>query len=331
MPPTIAPFRAYQWGREATKGTAVAATSKMAVEMFDPEPEDLVVRPRIANGLAVGNPGNELVTRRSTLWRAGGPVVYDQLQNWLEMAVVGNQTPTGTGPYVWTYTRNPLADPALKSFTLERRRSDGASPVDEEWAYALARTLRISGADGEPLRFEVEGFARRVQSSTLTAAQALPTIEDPPIALTKVWIDTAWAGLGTTQIVAQVLSYSWMFNTGAKPIWTADGRTDLDFTVDVIDGREVNTELEIVCMVAGQMATEKTAAEAQSLRAVRIQADGSSSKQVQIDGLYKHAQGSLFKLGEQDGMDIVSLRLVGASDLTNFARVKVTNAVATLI
>ncbi len=324
----------YQWGREATKGTAVAATSKIAIEEMAFEPLDEVHRPRLVKGLAVRSPGNEFALFRGTRWTARGYAEYEQLQNWLEMSVVGSVTPTGTGPYVWTYTRNPAADPALRAYTLERRVTDLTNHIDNEWAYALATGITLSAGIDEAVRLEAEGLARRIQASTLTAAQALPTIEEPPIALTKIYIDSTWAGLGTTQIVAQALDWSVKFSTGVSVFRTVDGRVDQDFTVDVINGGEVGLDVEIGLLIkadSGQYAVEKTAAEAQTLRAVRIQADGGSGRQIQIDMLLKHVGASLFTVEEQDGARIVRLRLQESTDGTNLLRVKLTNNTSALV
>lgn len=328
------PLRVYQWGRQAVKATAVAATSKIGAETFDVEPEDAYLRPPLIKGLQQRTPGNETITVRGTRFTLGGPVNYEQLQNLLEMSVKGTITPTGTNPYTWTYTRDPAADPALKVFTLERRISDGTNNIDNEWPYALLSSLRISGEMDAEWRYEAQGFARRIQASTLTAAQVFPTIEIPVVPLSKVFIDSTWATLGTTQPLTQILSFGVTFGTGAEPRRTLDGRTDQDFSIDVINGRAVTLDVEMMLLLeasSGQYATEKTAAEAGTLRAIRIQVDGTSSKQVQIDMLLKHVAGSVFKIDEQDGMDVVALRLQESSDGTNLFRVKVVNAVAAVV
>src|SRR3990170_5181112 len=109
-----------QSGREATKGTAVAATSKFAVEGFTTRPIDAIIRPKIIKGVLLANPGDELAVHRGMEWEfSNTPLIYNQLQQFLAMVYVGGVSPTGTDPYTWTYTRNPLADPALDSRTFE--------------------------------------------------------------------------------------------------------------------------------------------------------------------------------------------------------------------
>lgn len=328
MPIAPAPLRLYQWGPESTAGTAVAATGRMAVEELEFEPADVVVRPRIANGLMLENPGNELVVMRLTRWTGRGPVVYDDLHRWGSM-IVGTPVTTGAGPFTHTATRNPATVPALKSWTLQRRVTDGSNHIDHRFPYALGTSLKVSGAENEPARFEAQGFARRIEDSAITAGQSLPTIEIPPIALSKVWIDSTFAGLGTTQVVGQVLDWSYEIRSGAMPKSTTEGRANLDYSLHVFNGREVGVAVEATLLVkadSGQWATEKAAAEAQTLRAVRIQALGSASKEMTFDALCKHGAGSLFTMDESDGQAVVKLRLVTSSDLTNAFVLKTVNA-----
>src|SRR3990167_8462797 len=127
MPPYNQGLTLVQSGRETTKGTAVAATSKLAIEKFTLTPIDSLVRPRLLKGVMLGNPGNELAVRRGVEWESGDTaVVYDQLQQMLAMNYKGAVSPTGVGPYTWTYTRDPTADPTLDARTFEERQTDRA-------------------------------------------------------------------------------------------------------------------------------------------------------------------------------------------------------------
>src|SRR3972149_3216892 len=259
-----------QSGREATKGTAVAATSKFAVEGFTTRPIDAIIRPKIIKGLLLANPGDELAVHRGMEWEiANSPVIYNQLQQFLAMVYKGGASPGAGPPYTWTYTRDPTADPTLDSRTFEVRQTDGATPNDIEFAYGMCQSLEISGAENEALRFAARGFGRRIQSSTLTAAQALPPVVIPPMALPQVHIGDRWATRGATAIAGQVLGWRHTIESGIKPLMTADARADLDFTVDVLDWNEVKLGLElgILATAGGQWATEKTKAEAGALGA----------------------------------------------------------------
>lgn len=329
--PSVKGLRTFQWGKESTRGTAVAATSKIALENMDLEPIDSVVRPQFLTGKLHRYPGgNETAIKRGTNWAINNsPVVYDQLHHLGAMSVKGSVTATGApSVYTWDFSRSLTADPAPDSFTLERRTTDGTTPRDYEWTYALIRNLSFSYKLDEPLRFSCDGFARRVQASTLTAALSYPSTEVPSSHATCS-IDTTWAALGTTPIVAQVLSADFTFKTGLMPFDTLDGRADLDFSTYIFNGAETGIDLTLRLLMAGQFPTEKTAAEAQTLRAVRLTVLGSASRELTLDMLVKHEPGSLFKVDEVDGQDVVDMKFVDSDDATNMFRMKVVNSVNT--
>lgn len=158
----------------------------------------------------------------------------------------------------------------------------------------------------------------------------MPAVEPIPLALSKVYLDSSWANLGTTQVSGQVLSWSATFTTGASQIATADARSDLDFGAAVIDASRVGFSAQITLLLDGQYDTEKTKAEAQDLRALRIQTDGASSRQLKLDALVRHSAGSVFAAGRSNGQDIAVLRFEGTTDGTNFLEATVVNGVANL-
>lgn len=333
MPP-IAPANLdiYQLGVESTAGSSVAATSRIAVEELIFTPMDDVMRPQLARGLIIRSPGDEITSRRGTNWTARGPADMATLQHWLGMTVGLDAVPSGASPYVWTHTVVPTAVAALQSYTWERRVTDGSNHIDNEWAYVLGQELTLSGADGL-MSFAASGFARRAQSSTLTAAQTLSTPLLEPAALATIFIDSSWANLGNTQVSGQVLDWSITFRGGTTPIWTADGRTDLDFTTHLADGRNLSLEASMTILLetnSGQYATERTAAEAQTLRAVQMKLTGPGTEILVLTFLAKHVAGSLDDLGEQDGQRVVTLNFQEATDGTNLFEAVLTNETATL-
>ncbi len=318
----------FQVGIEGTPGTAVPATSKLAVERIDFDESGVVYRPKLAKGLMLRNRGNETVVQRGTTWNIpDSPLIYDQFQLFLQMAVQGGVTATGSEtPWTWTHTRSLTADPGLESVTLERRISDGSNHVDHEYPYAMCQELTVRYAQNEPVRFSASGFSRRQQASTLTAAKVLPAVEIPPTALGKVFIDTSWGGLGGTQITSQVIGAELTFRSGAMPMMTVDGRTDLDFTLPVINPEDVSLALRLTCLVDhSRYATEKAAAVAQSLRAVRLELEGSASRNIFFDGLYKYSKPDIHAIGQQDGQAIVVLELEEATDGSEFFEVTLVN------
>jgi len=333
----LRPLTLHQWGLEtnATHGTAVAATSKIAVADVVWTPIDEMYRPNLARGLILPHSGQETPVRRGSTFKVTDqPVVFDQLQHWCAMAIAGNVSGvlTGGDHYLYTFTRNPAADPDPDSFTFERRLSDGTNFVDLEWRYCMLSMLGFSFEQGQALKFSAEGFARRVQSSTLTASLPFPSTNIANIQAAPggtLSIDSTWATIGTTLISGQVRSAKFNFKTGLKPVILIDGRTDLDFSQHVVDGNEVGMTLDIeVLLTKAQFDAQKTAAEAGTLRAVRLELAQESTRNIQIDGLFKFEAASFFEVGDADGQVAGTFKLVESTDGTNLLRIKVNNTAA---
>lgn len=327
MPYPIA-LDSHQWARESSFGTDLAATSKILVERMNYTAGSEFARPTVARGLLQRNRGYETPVKRWSNWSAEGPVSYEQLQNWLCM-IEDVASPTGAGPYVWAHTMNPAAVPAPASFTFERRVTDGTTPIVHAWHGAMMQSLELTGADGELLRFAANGFARRIQTGeAITAALSLPTPELAPTALAGLYINDTWAAIGSTQVASQILGFSVRVNTGYAPTWTLDARSDLDYTTYLVNPAERSIEATITCFLGAQYATERAAAQAGTLRAVRLSIAGTSSRALTIDFLAKYDRPELFEFGDQDGQHSVTLSLVESTDGTNLAKFSLTNNVS---
>jgi hypothetical protein len=320
-----------QWAREAVAGTDLATTSKILVTEFNVTPDSILYKPQPIRGLWQRNRGFETVVARGTQWSMAGPLTYEQAPNWLNYAVANVASPTGLSPYTWVHTRNPAAVPSLATFTLERKENDGATPIGHAWHYCVLTKLTISWAENEPLMFAAEGFARRVQTETLTAGQSLPTAEIPPTQLAALSIDTSYANLGVTPITSQILSGSIEINTGAYPIKTLDARSDLDFNTIGFNADEASVNLKVNALLGAQYATEKTAAEAGTLRAIQVLVTGTSSRSFKIGGLFKYAVPELFEFGDLDGSKVIGLDLEETTDGTNLLTATVVNTISALV
>jgi len=322
-------LRTYQMAREVTKGLDLATTSKLAIPKLVLTPQDENYVPPLARGLLQRRRGFETVTKRWTKWSVDGPATFEQLQNFCEIAIVHVSAPMGTDPYVWTYTRNPAVKPTVGSATFERRETDGSSPVDHAVHYAMADEFELSGAPGEQVNMAMAGFARALQAETLTAGQSMPTPEIPVGGLSTLYIDDDFADVGTTPVSLQILGWRVKFYPGNVPIWTADGRSDLDYSLDSINGDNVYIEAEIMALLGSQYSTERTAARANTARAVRIGVVGSDGRELDVDFVGKYTQPEIAEFGEQDGQTVVNLKLSESSDGTNLFAVTLTNHIAT--
>jgi len=321
----VTSLRSYQAGIQSAFGTAVAATAKLAVEELLFRTPSVMHQPNIAKGLAVSGVGDAFPTRHITEWVARGPVNYDQLQLWLLAALDGTVTASGGDPYTWTFTKNATSLYTPKYLTLEVRHSDGSTPDDFEVADCVVTSIRLTKGADERIDMEITGIGRKVQDSTLTGSLSQPTREHMPFAKSTVDIDSTWAGLGTTNLAAQVLDWSWELVTGLFPVYTADGRSDLDYAAIGYDPGRVALNFNATLRGTAQFATEKAAARAATLRAVQVVVSGTQSRALTLNGLFRHAAADIQEMGSQDGEDVFAINLVKSSDETNFMSVVLVN------
>ncbi len=313
----------------AAHGTAVAATSKIAIEKLEwGDDDENLYRPSIANGFLIRNRGTAVATQHGTRFSfSDQPMVWSQVMHWLSMGFQGNIFPLfvagSPDVYRWTFLRSPTSNPLPNSFTIERRFSNGEGDViDQRATYAMLSKLGFKYAANEHLRISGEGFARKFETSTLTAALSLPTIDIGVSALSKVYLDTTWAGIGGTLLSEQVIGWDYEFGTGFFPLYTAEGRTNLDFTKAQPNAQEVMATLKLTLLLdPTTYAAEAAAAAAGTNRFIQILITGGSGYSMKINTVMQHSKPSLFKIGEQDGQDVVELELEEATDETNFAQV----------
>lgn len=323
-----------QWAIESTAGTDLAATSKVVIEEFDVEPEDEYYRPQLLNGITLANRGSEQAQTRGTRFTARGALCYQQAQHWLEGVIQGAIAPTGTNPYTWTFTRNATAVPTLDTYTFERRLSDGSNNIDNAWHYGVLNSLTLRAEPRGMVMYEAQGFARRVQTEAQTGALTLPaTITYMPHGTSALYLDSTWANRGTTIVSTQLLEWSLTLRPGLEGFFTADGRSDLDFPMVIQNTDTTGVEFTARLLIPGsssQYATEKTAAEAGTLRACELRlTDSGGTMSLKLQFLAKHERASVFQVGNLNGQNVVDLSLVGSTDGTNFQAAVLVNATNT--
>jgi len=326
---------ALQSVQEAVKGIEVATqTVRHVFETLKITPIDEIYRPKLSIGALVANQGGEFAVRRGTEWEINGPVIVDQFHTYLSMVVNGVPVCVGAAPNcVWTATRSPVVDPALKSRSFTAMLTDGTTPMYQKFLYSMAQKLEVQGSENSPITFALSGFGRRLLTGAWTGAIALPTMDMPGMAFSTVYIDpvASWP-TPATAVVAAVLGWKYTIETGVRPFSTADGRTDLDFSTDEINPADakISAEITLLAKAGGIWATEKTAAEAGTARMVSILSTITAARSLQFIGYMKYSAGSLFPDGEKDGLQTVNLKLEGSTDLTNFLIMVCKNAIATL-
>ena len=224
-------FSKVQYGNEnpASHGTAVAATKlllgKVPNIQSDRKPiipdEDVGIRARGVRAIV------HQYLYSNTLSTEHG---YFQQMPWLFGSLKGAVTPTETTPaqsdYLWDQTPSLVAgvSNAPDSSTIEL--GDDVQAFEAE--YAMFERIRISGQvaqgmDASPVNVEADFFSRQLIPTTFTGAIALPSAEPMNAKLARLYIDSAWSGIGGTEKTNILRGFDIEILTGVHPKFSGSG------------------------------------------------------------------------------------------------------------
>lgn len=317
-------------GGSMARGTPVAATARLAVEQLEWSDEDEnQYKPKVANGVLVRNRGPSIAVQHGTRFSLPEQAaIWEQFPLWFSM-LFGAPVITGSpaGPITMTWTADPDANPNPYAVTLQRRFTNGLGDnIDERAPYAMLDGMSLAFAVNEHLRLSGSGFARKFSSSAITGALTLPDFEVMVSALSKLYVDDTWGGIGGTMLAEQVIGWKLDLLPGIFPRYTAEGRSDKDYTKHQLNGDERGMNLEITCLLdPTTYAAEQPKANDGDFRAVRLRIDGSDAeRRLDIDMAMRHANTGLWAPGVDQGQDTVSFMLEDSTDFTNLIVVTLT-------
>ena len=307
-------FRKIQIGKETTRGTAVAATEKMtgALTMQDTR---VIETPEVeSGGLSKLVDGMAFQAGLGAQMEFTGPASYERMIQWLEMGVKGGVTGAvqTSLAYLWTYKPSVTADPAQSAYTFEY--GDDLQAYEAE--YCMPSELELTGAPDQSLQFKASLFGRQVSEVSFTGSLTFPTFTPIKFNQAKVYVDGTWANLGTTELANSLLGFTWKLPTGLAPFKAADGN---DYFATHVQGKR-QMELELFLAFNTAVSGEMSKFRDQSTRAVRLQFTGALIEtghnfQLTLDMLGVMVDWS--PLGEHDGGDAVTVKLVSSGDVDN--------------
>lgn len=326
MPPAVKAAIRTQIGKEVTRGTAVAAMRRLVgvesrfrrIEVFEPFDD-------VMAGVLARTAKAPVLTSNALEFEFRCPLDFEQIMLPLLSGVKGGVTPTGAGAdKTWTFTPSNIADPAPDSYTVEFVESDLTNNAEMEAPYCLTEEIEITGGVERLSELRWRMFGRKVVDSTMTAALAIPSLNHAANRKWAIYFDATWAGLGTTQILAQIYGFRWRCVSGVFPQHYLDGRADLDFSAYHYRQRQIELELDVVsdAAAAGLVQTEEANKSAGTARAVQLKilggTIGATVYTLKLDGWYYHADDSMEERGtDRDGNLITRVHLVSAYDPTS--------------
>lgn len=339
-PPAIYGLRLLQKGKEATPGTPVAATWQIV--------GDSVMTPTISRYMSDYPRGVRVpVTGGGTPIGTGCTIVtntdlsYEEIMYPL-MTGMATGTVTGAGAdKTWTFTPILTGNPTVLTTTSEFALSDGSAtafgfpgatgfPVTMQAPYTFSGGFDITFAFNAITQATYRDIAR-FPTLAVTPTAALTVLtgrERVPANLWKVYLDTTFAGIGSTQLTGVIRSGKYTFVPGIEPDYTLDGRANLDFT-QIRYGMDAYATLQLVMEMDATSAAEIKAWNAQNagggalvpnsasggnvaLRFIRLEATspntlGSSARRIRLDGAYVYTKEPAFS--QQNKSELVTLEL----------------------
>jgi len=225
-------FSKVQFGTEnpASHGTAVAADTlllgKVPAINSDRKPvipdEDIGIRARGLRSVI------HQYLYSNTLSIEHG---YFQILPWvfghsLKGAVTPAEQTTDQDDYLWDHTPSLVsgASNAPDSSTIEL--GDDTQAFEAE--YAMIERVRLSGQvaqgmDVSPVNIEVDFFSRQLTPTTFTGSIVPPVVEPLNAKLARIYVDSAWAGVGGTELANLLRGFDIEIISGLHPKFSGSG------------------------------------------------------------------------------------------------------------
>lgn len=223
----------YQFGVETTAGTAVAADTMLLADPKPLAPDRRPVYPPAAIGVRADAFAAKIYQylAQDTLTFSHG--YFQALPVLFSCGLKGGVTPaeqtTSQADYLWDHTPAMTGSNGLQTITLE----EGDDTQAYETEYVQFERIRIAGTiaqdQGEsPVTIEADYYGRQVSATTFTAALTIPSVEWMNAKMARFYLDTAWAGVGSTEKTALLRGFDIEILTGAHPKMLGSGNAYFD-------------------------------------------------------------------------------------------------------
>jgi len=330
-------FDIVQFGRQATDGTAVAATTLYPAKVTAIELDRGYLNPDEDYGrMDDEQPGRGSFGLRGATASLEAVARFEDFMQPMEAHAAGGIVPTGTNPYTWAYTADSTADTA-KRLTIEL----GSEVAQDQWRLVSALFSELSvgfdaleapGNQPYSISGSIEAFDREVSARTpgLAAAPGLETIEGHQTTLSEGSTSTAFGSLA--ELSASLIAFRW---TSRRP-WVrrayaaATGDKATAWGLSEKAGVTFEAELRIAAGTKAAVYDQFTAAGSAVVeRRWRVRSFGSGTKTLTTDARVRYR---VVGRGERQGEATYAVQgsMVYDATLGGRIQVAVVNAIATL-
>lgn len=247
-----------QYGKESTRGTAVAATKKLLIDNHkvpvDRKPEFVADALGVKARAARARVDTLLVEDTLVVPQAYFQCLPLFFNCGLKGAVTGTEQTVSQGDYLWTYAPSMTAANSPETITLEL----GDDVQGYEIEYVMFKGVKISAdvpqtAGSGPVKISADYFGRQVTATTLTGSIAAPSLTSINAKLARLYTDSTWANRGTTENASILRGFEIDLGFGTHPKFFGsanryfdsygEGNIDALITLTLEGAAAVNTTL----------------------------------------------------------------------------------------
>lgn len=325
------PYNLVQLGRESTAGTSVAATTILRGIFGGYDDQRVTEQVEENIGRLFPAERTRITKEGITVPMPATPVTYQQLPHLLE-ASIGTVSPTGAGPYVYSYAFPTDASiNAIKTYTMEignRQVLDDLKKIPFCWV----EEFELNGEAGG--LWTMSATWQGAQDVTLAdfSAATLPAVKEAVFNNTVFSVDDSLGGVGTTQYPGVLLSAQITVRSGLMWVPISDGslypqavkntRPEVTFTFEY--------ELEDGDAGTSFVAQERAKYKAEAIRLFELNVPGPGDDDLTIQMAAKYDKPGPYS--DTDGNTSVSFEghaVLSDADNLSF-KIDVSNSVATL-
>lgn len=319
-------LRKIQIGRESTWGAQVAAAAILSgITDFTFNPGVTVANKKYLDG-SFDPAKQSSVTRKEPTAKISGDVTPEDLIYFLDSSVKGTVTPTGAGPYVYTFAFPTTADPAIRSRSWELYDGSQCWTLDG----GIVNKIAFKGVDGaDNITFDAELIGKQCAPDTVTGSLSARAFTLLPSTSCALYIDAAAGTIGSTQISSTLIDWEWSFEMGHHTKFFQDG--GLTATGKGIGSPKVMLKAKFEYNASAH--TQLTNYIAGTRQLFRIIGTNPSSYSVAWD-----MAGAITSMddafGDRDGNTTVSISAEAVTDtgaFANYAKIVVTNGVSAFV
>lgn len=215
-------FTKVQFGKEVTKGTPVAATQKWLGTAKIPDdlqpyrPQHMLnVKAQFAQVAALQYFADGIPLELNDAYFQALPVA---LSTTLKGGITATETTPAQGDYAWDFDPSLTATgDTLDAITLQV----GDDVQGYRMPYAIGKRFTLGGATGAnaPAKLSLEMMAQKVEKNALTGGLSNPTATLINPNLVQLWVDGAWADLGSTEKTGIVRDWEVEIINTVHPKW----------------------------------------------------------------------------------------------------------------